>query len=285
MTEPAREYNLGAINDLLTRAFMDEKDLRRFLRHRKAFQAVLDLVSVDAGLADHVDVLIEYCRTRLLFEELLDGVQAENPRQYERLAFQLGLPVVAEREAPSAPPPAGVEVTPPSVIRPINLSFDGPTEGSVPSGWFNSLDYVGGVSTAYEIRVVPRPGAGSGACVRFQNLHATAEQFGSLMQRCPGEYLAGKVVRFEGEVATQGVEEWAGLWFRADDADMEALFFDNMYKRRLRGSTPWTTYAIDAQLPQGTVWINYGIVLSGLGTMWADNFRLLVWEGGAWRAV
>ena len=159
MTEPAREYNLGAINDLLTRAFMNEKDLRRFLRHRKAFQAVLDLVSVDAGLADHVDVLIEYCRTRLLFEELLDGVQAENPRQYERLAFQLGLPVVAEREAPSAPPPAGVEVTPPSVIRPINLSFDGPTEGSAPSGWFNSLGYVGGVSTAYEIRVVPRPGA------------------------------------------------------------------------------------------------------------------------------
>lgn len=290
MTEPAREYDLGAINDLLTRAFMNEKDLRRFLRRRKAFQAVLDLVSVDAGLADHVDVLIEYCETRLLFDELLAGIQEENPRQYERLAFPLGLPAirppgVAEREEPYAPPPAEVEVTPPSVIRPINLSFDGPTEGFLPSGWFNSLGYVGGVSAAYEIRVVPRPDGGRGACVRFQNLHATAEQFGSLMQRCPGDYLAGKVVRFEGEVATQEVEQWAGLWFRADDAGMEALFFDNMYKRRISGSTPWTTYAIDAQLPQGTVWINYGIVLSGRGTMWADNFRLLVWEGGAWSAV
>lgn len=287
---PAREYDLGAIHDLLTRAFMNEKDLRRFLRHRKAFQPVLGLVGVDAGLAAHVDVLVEYCETRLLFDELLAAIRAENPRQYERLAFQFGLPAarqpaVAEREEPSARRPAGVEVTPPSVIRPINLSFDGPTEGSVPSGWFNSLGYVGGVSTAYEIRVVPRPEADRGACVLFQNPKATAEQFGSLMQRCPADYLAGKVVRFEGEVATQGVEQWAGLWFRADGADMEMLFFDNMYKRRIRGTTPWTTYAIDAQLPPQTAWMNYGIMLSGRGTMWADNFRLLVWESGAWREV
>ena len=119
----------------------------------------------------------------------------------------------------------------------------------------------------------------------FQNLNATAEQFGSLMQRCPADYLAGKVLRFEGEVASQGVEQRAGLWFRAEDADVEALFFDNMYRRPIRGSTPWTTYAIDAQLPQQTAWISYGILLSGRGTVWADNFRLLVWESGAWREV
>jgi hypothetical protein len=290
MTEPARDYDLGAISELLTRAFMDEKDLRRFLRRRKEFQAVLRLVSVDAGLSDHVDVLIEYCETRLLLDELLAAIQEENPRQYERLAFQFGMPaarqpVVGEREKPSESPPAEVDVTPPNVIRPINLSFDGPTEGYVPSGWFNSLGYVGGVSTAYEIKVVPRPEAGSGFCVLFQNPNATAEQFGSLMQRCPAHYLAGKVVRFEGEVASQGVEQWAGLWFRADGADMEVLFFDNMYRRPIRGSTPWTIYTIDAQLPQQTVWINYGIVLSGRGTMWADNFRLLVWESGQWKMV
>ncbi len=290
MTEPARDYDLGAISELLTRAFMDEKDLRRFLRRRKAFQTVLRLVSVDAGLSDHVDVLIEYCETRLLFDELLAAIQEENPRQYERLAFQLGMPatqqpVVAEREKPSEQRSAGLEVSPPNVIRPINLSFDGPTEGTMPSGWFNSLGYVAGVSLAYEIRVVPRPEAGSGFCALLQNLTATAEQFGSLMQRCPADYLAAKVVRFEGEVATQGVEQRAGLWFRAEGAGDETLFFDNMYRRPVRGSTPWTTYAIDAQLPQQTVWISYGILLSGRGTMWADNFRLLVWDSGEWRMV
>jgi hypothetical protein len=85
----AGEYDLGAISDLLTQAFMDERDLRRFLRRRREFQAVLDLVGVDAELAYHVDVLVRFCETRRLFDELLAAIREENPRQYERFAGQL----------------------------------------------------------------------------------------------------------------------------------------------------------------------------------------------------
>ncbi len=89
---PGREYNLGAISDLLTQALMDERDLRRFLRDRREFETVLRLVGVGAGLSDHVDVLIEYCRSRLLFDELLATIREENPRQYEQFAGQLRVP-------------------------------------------------------------------------------------------------------------------------------------------------------------------------------------------------
>jgi len=67
------------------------------------------------------------------------------------------LPVAATHLARSG-------VTPLYVSRPIDLSFDGPTMGDLPSGWFKSLGYVMDVSMTYEIKVVPGPGTGSGAC-------------------------------------------------------------------------------------------------------------------------
>src|SRR6266702_2303404 len=73
-------------------------------------------------------------------------------------------PAHEERQRPVVP-----VVTPPAVDRPYNMSFDMPTVGSQPPGWFNSAGFVDGVSTAYEIRVIPRPDEGSGACVLFQN--------------------------------------------------------------------------------------------------------------------
>lgn len=90
MTDIPQVPNTAALAELLTRAFMDEKDLRRFCRDALEFRPVLDLVSVGAGLQDHVDLLIRYCETRLLFDELLEGVKRANPRQYARFLPMLG---------------------------------------------------------------------------------------------------------------------------------------------------------------------------------------------------
>ena len=54
----------------------------------------------------------------------------------------------------------------------------------------------------------------------------------------------------------------------------------------MRGTTVWARYFIDAPLPQDTEWLNFGIVLSGAGTLYADNIRLLVWSpDGSWQDV
>jgi hypothetical protein len=187
-------------------------------------------------------------------------------------------PAGTERQRPE------IRVTPPAVDRPYNMSFDMLPVGNQPPGWFNSDGFVADVSTAYEIRVVPRPDGGSGACVLFQNPRATKDEFGSLMQRFLALDLASKTIRLEGEIKTKNVAQCAGLWLRADDDDGNMLFFDNMQSRPIRGTTSWTKYMIAVPLPSKTVWLNYGILLEGSGMMWADNFRLTVWnrDKGEW---
>ena len=84
------------------------------------------------------------------------------------------------------------------------------------------------------------------------------------MQRCPATYLAGQLIRFQGEIRAEAVSQWAGLWLRADGEIVPNLLFDNMAHRPIVGTTDWATYHIEAQLPAETAWLNYGIVLSGL---------------------
>ncbi len=176
-------------------------------------------------------------------------------------------------------------ISPPAVARPVNLSFEAYALDGWPSGWFDSHDFVSGVSTRYRARVIKRP-EGNGMCTMFWNMEAGESEFGSLMQRCPAEYVAGRAVRVEGEIRTRDVEQWAGLWIRADGEAVPDLVFDNMSGRPIRGTTPWRRYAIDVQLPQETAWLNYGIVLVGSGVIWADNFRVMVWAStGRWEDV
>jgi hypothetical protein len=95
MTTEDQDYNITAIRELLSAAFMDSRDLGRFCQSHREFQPVLQLVNEEAGLQDHVDKLIGYCETRLLFDELLAGVEQVNPKQYARFEPQLSsVPVV-----------------------------------------------------------------------------------------------------------------------------------------------------------------------------------------------
>jgi len=171
-------------------------------------------------------------------------------------------------------------VSPPAVNRPINLRFDGTVVGNKPFGWFNSFGFVSQVSPYFECEIIRRP---EGVCLKFENNRQVDDEFGSLMQRCPANHLAGKTVRFEGMVKTENVAGWCGLWFRSDGDVVPDLFFDNMSRRPICGTTEWAIYAIDAQLPIETTWINYGIVLSGRGAMFVANFRLMCWDPfGRW---
>ena len=184
-------------------------------------------------------------------------------------------------------PTASEGYSPLVVARPLNLSFDGSTTSGIPVGWFNSFGHVSGVSTDYRIDVVSRSAhPGDGTCAVLEKAAAAPGEFGSLMQRCRGRFLAGRIIRLEGELRTDNVTGWAGLWFRADADVHPDLFFDNMSRRPVVGTTRWARYFIDAPLPENTDWLNYGIVLSGAGVLYADNLRLLVWTlDGRWEDV
>lgn len=196
-----------------------------------------------------------------------------------------GLP--SRADVAHSPSPGLPTVKPPAVVRPINLGFEGPVNlDREPNGWFNSLGYVMGVSAQYRIRVVPRPGGEAGTCVRLRSPDEVPDyEFGSLMQRTEARFLAGHRIRFQGEIRSEDVVQWAGLWLRADGDVIPDLLFDNMAQRPIKDTTDWKTYMIEAQLPDETAWLNYGVVLMGTGTLWADNFRLMVWQDNQWRDI
>jgi serine/threonine protein kinase len=165
----------------------------------------------------------------------------------------------------------------PAVLAPLNLRFDLPSGGEeMPAGWCDSLGFVDGASPAYKAT------AEGSSCLRLRSEGARKGEFGSLMQRIPARHLAGRAVRLEGRIRAECEDGWAGLWLRADD-ESQVLVFDNMADRRVRGSSPWTACAIEAELPRGVVWLNYGLLLVGRGAAWVSDLRLaaLGADGGA----
>jgi hypothetical protein len=172
------------------------------------------------------------------------------------------------------------------VDRPVNLGFDGAVVDGVPHGWFNSVGHVWRASDRYHAVAVRRDDGKKGACLMLSNDEARVDEFGSVMQRFPAAFLAGRTLQFEGELKTEDVSGWAGLWLRADGAEVPNLVFDNMGNRGPRGTEPWSRYALEANLPDETRWLNIGVVLSGSGTVWADDLHLRVWNSsGRWEDV
>lgn len=165
-------------------------------------------------------------------------------------------------------------IVPPAIAKPIDLGFElSGLQGQL-VGWFNGFRFVAGVSTAYQFQLLPRGDEVGGTCVAMHNPSAGDEEFGSLMQRCPAGYLVGKSVKFEGEIALQDVTGHAGIWLRADGT-RGVLFFANMPVDPVRGTRAWTKYSLEARIPDGTKWLNYGVLLVGRGVVRADRFRLL----------
>lgn len=80
---------IAAIRSLLHEAFTAE-GLRRFCQDDPNFRPVTAGFGPGQGQDDMVDRLIDYCRTQLLWDELLAGVKEASPRQYDRFAPRLG---------------------------------------------------------------------------------------------------------------------------------------------------------------------------------------------------
>ena len=76
-------HDLAAVRSLIKQAFT-ARDLRIFCQDRSPFQQVLDQFSPNSSLEDMTAIVIDYCRTRVLFPDLLSEISAHNPKQYER---------------------------------------------------------------------------------------------------------------------------------------------------------------------------------------------------------
>jgi hypothetical protein len=85
---------------------------------------------------------------------------------------------------------------------------------------------------------------------------------------------SGGKARLSGWLKTKDVTGgFGGLWLRIDGGEM-SLGFDNMRDRGPRGTTEWTRYQVDLDVPQEAHAIAFGALLAGDGTVWVDDLAL-----------
>ena len=149
-----------------------------------------------------------------------------------------------------------------------SLALPAQTAGSAPNGWIlagtKPADYRSGVDPDGTAFLASKDGATT-----------NAQFFGTMMQYIGADNYAGKRVRFHAMVRSQGVADWAGLWMRVDRGT-QAVAFDNMQNRPIKGSTTWTPYDVVLEIPLGATGIGFGTLVAGPGEVWLDQLSLEV---------
>ncbi|HYG64532.1 MAG TPA: erythromycin esterase family protein, partial [Thermoanaerobaculia bacterium] len=103
---------------------------------------------------------------------------------------------------------------------------------------------------------------------------------GSIAQLFPNEQAAGRKIRFSGSIRTEGVPIWAGLyWIAIDQAG--GVTFGNSGAEGA-GTTPWTRYEFEIDIPADLQQTYFGVDLVGPGTAWFDDIRIEI-DGQPWK--
>ena len=128
-------------------------------------------------------------------------------------------------------------------------------------------------SRHYEVAADKAEAHMGSASARIQGKKEGDPGFITLMQTFSAEAYLGQRLKLSAFVKSDQVTGWAGLWMRIDGPGQDMLRFDNMQGRAIRGTGGWQPYDVVLDVPQESKAIAFGILLSGGGTVWADNFR------------
>jgi hypothetical protein len=140
-------------------------------------------------------------------------------------------------------------------------------------GWWHA----GSNPTAYDVTADRQVTHGGRASARLAGRAPTATGFGSLMQVAAADRYRGKRIRLSAWIRSDSVIRRAGLWLRIDAPDQEpthALASDAMGNRPIAGTRDWRRYEIVLDVAPAAADVAFGAHLSGLGTIWVDDFRI-----------
>lgn len=90
---------------------------------------------------------------------------------------------------------------------------------------------------------------------------------GSLTHQESAETWRGRRVEVRAELRGGSIEGWAGVWMRIDGKDGQALAFDNMQNRALRGTSSFQWYSVVLDVPADAERITFGVLLHGPGAV------------------
>ena len=152
-----------------------------------------------------------------------------------------------------------------------NFGFEQPAINGKPTGW----NRIGNTGYTFVLDSTVRH-TGQYA---LKTAYINGNGFGGSYWRIPVNF-GGKNLTLTGFIKTQDVgsepNTFAGLWMRVDNAAGNAVAFDNMQSRGVKGTTDWQQYTITLTLPDEGESIHIGGLIVGKGAAWFDDFNFTV---------
>lgn len=110
--------------------------------------------------------------------------------------------------------------------------------------------------------------------VRLQRDAQSSGSFTAITRRLPVDFEGGEV-ELRGYLRLENVSGSAGFWMR-EDSGGQMLSIDNMQSQNVKGTRDWNEYRIKLRVDPQADRMVFGVLLSGTGTLWADDLQLLV---------
>lgn len=98
------------------------------------------------------------------------------------------------------------------------------------------------------------------------------DQFATMMQSFSSDRWKGKRIKLTCFLKTENVQK-CGMWCRIDNHSGDVIQFDNMENRAISGTNDWNLYSIVLDIPEESISIHFGILLTGAGKVWVDDFK------------
>lgn len=114
---------------------------------------------------------------------------------------------------------------------------------------------------------------GGGTVAYLRSTAPADSSYGVLMQFFDSADYEGRRIRLTARVRPEGVKDFCSLFLRVD-RNREAVAFDNMADRPLRGTGDWRACTIVVDVPRGSDTIFLGLILRGEGKAQLDDVEL-----------
>jgi hypothetical protein len=145
------------------------------------------------------------------------------------------------------------------------LDFEDGKPGSTPPGWNAPAN------TAFVDNVTVHGGKASARIERHRN---SPGQFSGILYSMPLN-AAGESIELRGYLRTADLSGVAAMWMRIDTPTGSAGFATTE-GLGVTGTNDWKEYRISLPLKSEGHYLFFGVLLTGSGTIWADDLQLLV---------
>ena len=152
----------------------------------------------------------------------------------------------------------------------FNLDFeDCINDNTLPTGWF---EWGSGCSLLPDHKIVH---SGKTSVRIEKSKTASSKNFACVTHSLPAGY-SGKRIELKAYLKHEHVQEgFVGLLLRID-GNNGTLEFENMQSEKIQGSSDWKQHKVSLKLPSKAETIYIGALLTGTGTLWVDDFELLI---------